>query len=787
MYNETIPTIASKFWSLMPIMRSPTEMWKTYRGVLKTRRRVVLSAFLFAFIVCEILHKSEVIEVLEDWVGRPALFMIRQMAGMSPALDSRLVIYSYNDEAASEWGRPDLLPGRKWAEILGAIADHKPKAILVDMIFGNKRTDLADVAAMNRAFKRNVPIYTGAAVFANPLQRRKPFKMNGQSFRASDDSRDFLKSFQGIGPNRAPYGPADNLTQLQEHVGQINFRTPGYFMPIIPFPPDRILRHLSLSTQEPSAVKIIGERVAVNGQKLQLNSQGEAFVNWSSPKSYTENTFKIIDLVETRKNGQFSSRINTDSIVLLLPLMFTGNADYKSTFVGQLSGGYIIAAVLNSVLTGQWVHNINLGHLGILLALIMGFIGTLIRRNYIMIFYWAGINLGFIALVLASFLFSGLLIGWMNPLIGFNLLMLPVIILLEVAEEIRSIRMNDALTGVLSPKMLEQISKSPESFSLAPVEQTVTVMFVDFVGFSVVAEQIPSRLVFESLKKHFSDLGRIIHKYHGIVNKSLGDGLLGVFGFDPVTREVSNTHAEDALLCSIEIQKMIAEECATFKKSDENKDAVIFSARVGLNTGSAFIGNVGDEGRLDLTVIGHTVNMGKRFEDACEPFKILMGQSTCQYLSANYKSRLIKRDIQIKHQKDLVHCFELDPFEDNRKLYSSALHMYRDFSKNSRTAERFVVPRGQVWEIYQSGLKTGIVINYSETGVCVELASFYGNKVTITLDIIVKSASDGRIEGELQGLRAAVKWGRKSDTGYRHGLVFSDESAPKFKIISENV
>jgi len=309
------------------------------------------------------------------------------------------------------------------------------------------------------------------------------------------------------------------------------------------------------------------------------------------------------------------------------------------------------------------------------------------------------------------------------------------------------------------------------------------VMFIDFVGFSTVDEQLPSRVVFESLKKHFSDLGKIIHKYHGIVDKSLGDGLLGVFGFDPVTREVSNTHAEDALLCSIEIQKLIADECANYKKSDENKDAVIFSARVGLNTGTVFIGNIGDDGRLDLTVIGHTVNMGKRYEDACEPFKIMLGQSTQQYLSSNLKSKLTKRDIQIKHHKELIHAFEFDPFEDNPKLYSSALHHYREFSKISRSSERLMVPSGQLWEIWQTGAKTGAVIDYSEGGVCVDLSAFYGNKVAVTLDLHIKSAADGRILQELKDLHAIVKWGRKSDAGYRHGLIFTDESAAKFDTV----
>ena len=767
----------------MAVKQTTQELWETYKEVLRSRQRVLLAAVLVALFLCITLQQTGAIESLEDRIGRPALFNLRESLGMAPKLDSRLVIYSYNDDAVSEWGRPELLSGRQWEQILKAITDHKPKAILIDMIFGNNRKDPADVAAMNRAFKRNVPIYTGAAVLQSPLQKRKPFRMIGENFMARPEDLEFLKKYQGSESTRTPYGPADNLPQLHKHVGQINFRVPGFFKPLVTFPPDKFLKHMAISSLDNSVVKIDGTSLYLNGEKISLNSEGEAVVNWSAKKSYAENTFRILDLVEIRQSGQFSQRIGPESIVLFLPLMFTGNADFKTTHVGQLAGGYVQAAILNSTLTGKWVHIKDPAYLGILFGVFFGFMGALIRRNYVMIFYALGFNVLFMLIIALLFLTTGWLVEWLNWMIAFNLTLVPVIILSEVAEEIRSIRMNDALTGVLSPKMLEQISKSPKGFTLSAVEQTVTVMFIDFVGFSTVAEQLPSRVVFESLKKHFSDLGKIIHKYHGIVDKSLGDGLLGVFGFDPVTREVSNTHAEDALLCSIEIQKLIADECANYKKSDENKDAVIFSARVGLNTGTVFIGNIGDDGRLDLTVIGHTVNMGKRYEDACEPFKIMLGQSTQQYLSSNLKSKLTKRDIQIKHHKELIHAFEFDPFEDNPKLYSSALHHYREFSKISRSSERLMVPSGQLWEIWQTGAKTGAVIDYSEGGVCVDLSAFYGNKVAVTLDLHIKSAADGRILQELKDLHAIVKWGRKSDAGYRHGLIFTDESAAKFDTV----
>lgn len=770
----------------MPIKKSPKVLWDAYKEVLRSRRRVIIITTLISLAVGITLQATGSIEALEDQLGRPTLFYIREKLGLAPKLDPRLIIYAYNDEAVNEWGRPELLSGKVWGEIMGAITDHKPKAVLVDMIFGNKRKDPADVAAMNRAFKRSSPIYTAAFVAKGPIKRAKPLDMTHKEFVARPQDLEFLKKYQGSNPSKTAYGPAENLKELHRRVGQINFRVPGFFMPVVTFPPDKMLKHMALAHFESSVVRIEGDDLYLNEQKVGLNQAGEAVVNWSAKKLYFESTYPIVDLVEMRRAGKFSSVITTESIVLFLPLMFTGNADFKQTFVGQLVGGYAQAAIINSTLTGKWVDIFDPAYFGVFVAVTLGFFGSLIRRNYVMIIYAVILNFLFFAVIVTLFLINGWLIEWLNAVLAFNLIVVPVIILSEVAEEIRNIRVNDALSGVLSPKMLEQINKSPDAFSLSAAEQTVTVMFVDFVGFSLLAERMPSRIVFDSLKRHFGDLGKIIHKYHGIVDKSLGDGLLGVFGFDPVTREVSNTHAEDALLAGIEIQKLIAEECAAYSQVKDDGGMVIFASRIGLNTGSVFIGNIGEEGRLDLTVIGHTVNMGKRYEDACEPFKILLGANTEQYLTSKLKGLLTKRDIQIKHHSGLVQGFEVDPFHDNPKLYTDALNAFREFSKVSRSEERFLIPPGQTWEVFQGGAKAGQVVDFSDGGICVDLVNFYGNKVNITLDLMIKSTSEGKISCELRGLHASVKWGRKSENGFRHGLVFTEESAAQFKTIAKD-
>lgn len=768
---------------MMPEKQSHQKFWDAATEVLRSRQRVILISLLLSLGTCIALQGTGAIESLEDRIGRPALYYIRQQFGLAPKLDPRLVIYAYSDDAVNEWGRPELLSGKLWGEILGSIAAHKPKAIYVDMIFGNKRKDPVDVVAMNKAFRQSTPIFTGAVVLPGPLKRAKSLDMNYSDFAARPEDLGFLQKYQGPNPTKTPYGPAGNLTELDRRVGQINFRVPGFFMPVVPFPPDKMLKHMSLAHSDVSTVTIQSGDLFVNGGKITLNSDGESAVNFSSPQDYFKNTYDVLDLVEMRRAGNMSALIKPDSIVLLLPLMFTGNADFKQTFVGQLAGGYVHAAILNSILTGSWIHVVDPSYLGVFCAGLAGLLGSLIRRNYAMISYALAINAGFFAACVAGLILKGWLVEWLNCVLAFNLMIIPVLIWAEVNQEIHSLRITDALSGVLSPKMLEQINKAPEGFSLSAVEQTVTVMFVDFVGFSKVAERMPSQFVFASLKRYFSDLGKIIHKHHGIVDKSLGDGMLGVFGFDPITKEVSTTHADDAVMAATEIQQLIARECARFSESSEKADKVIFASRVGLNTGSVFIGNIGEDGRLDLTVIGHAVNMGKRYEDSCEPFKILMGQNTKQYLSGKIREKLAQRDIKIKHHSELIHAYELDPFENGGELYTQAIKGFRDFSQVSRSSERLLVPPEQIWEISHGSSTLGVVLDHSSGGLCVDLVNYLGNKVTLEFDLVIKLKTDGKVLHELRDLHAVVTWGRRFNDRFRHGVIFSRESQVKFSSV----
>lgn len=127
----------------------------------------------------------------------------------------------------------------------------------------------------------------------------------------------------------------------------------------------------------------------------------------------------------------------------------------------------------------------------------------------------------------------------------------------------------------------------------------VTVMFIDIVDFTTMAENAAPDAVVANLNDFFDLVIPSIEAHGGHANKLLGDGLMAVFGVPNAIPD----HADRALAAAREIQANI-----TQRYDDSLK------AGIGLNSGSVVVGSMGGGSKLDYTIIGDAVNVSARVE-----------------------------------------------------------------------------------------------------------------------------------------------------------------------------
>ncbi|WP_198412615.1 adenylate/guanylate cyclase domain-containing protein [Nocardioides mangrovicus] len=127
----------------------------------------------------------------------------------------------------------------------------------------------------------------------------------------------------------------------------------------------------------------------------------------------------------------------------------------------------------------------------------------------------------------------------------------------------------------------------------------VSVLFVDLVGSTGFADEHEPAEVVEMLNRFFTVVVEEVDRHHGLVNKFIGDAVLAVFG---APNELAD-HATCALAAARAMSARLAREVPQI------------GAGVGVATGEAVAGNVGDASRFEYTVIGDAVNSAARITD----------------------------------------------------------------------------------------------------------------------------------------------------------------------------
>ena len=137
----------------------------------------------------------------------------------------------------------------------------------------------------------------------------------------------------------------------------------------------------------------------------------------------------------------------------------------------------------------------------------------------------------------------------------------------------------------------------------------LTVLFCDIRGFSINSEMMTAKENFAFANVIYGKMGPIVRKNNGFVDKYIGDAVMGLF-----------EKPDDAVRCGIELYKSIVLDPSTaaeLKVSDIN-------IGIGVHTGMAMVGIVGEEERLSGTVISETVNMSSRLESLTKQYKTAM-------------------------------------------------------------------------------------------------------------------------------------------------------------------
>jgi adenylate cyclase len=159
------------------------------------------------------------------------------------------------------------------------------------------------------------------------------------------------------------------------------------------------------------------------------------------------------------------------------------------------------------------------------------------------------------------------------------------------------------VSPVIAQRLLQQ------NLDIQGETRNACVMFLDIRDFSRIAADKTPHEVMLYLNILFGELIDVVNAHRGIVNKFLGDGFMAVFGA-PADDDEKIPHAFNAARDILDRIEAL------------NRSGTIPPTRVGigLHAGQLVTGNVGAHQRKEYTLIGETVNLAARIEQATKEF-----------------------------------------------------------------------------------------------------------------------------------------------------------------------
>lgn len=214
--------------------------------------------------------------------------------------------------------------------------------------------------------------------------------------------------------------------------------------------------------------------------------------------------------------------------------------------------------------------------------------------------------------------------------------------------------------------------------------QVMTVFFSDLQGFTRMCEGLTPDATVRFLNRYFSMMAEVIRSRQGIVDKYIGDSVMAFWG-PPFTDPAD--HARLGCIAALEqMKKMDAFRAALPELFGMRHGLPEVNVRMGIASGEVTVGNIGSETSRGYTVIGDTVNLASRLEQANKFYgtRILASEITRTLAGDEFAFREID-SLRVAGKLEPVKVYELitlvDELDDTTRkamqAYESGLARYR--------------------------------------------------------------------------------------------------------------
>ena len=152
----------------------------------------------------------------------------------------------------------------------------------------------------------------------------------------------------------------------------------------------------------------------------------------------------------------------------------------------------------------------------------------------------------------------------------------------------------------------------------------VTVLFADCRGYTRLTQELGIEKLAPITEEFFKTSAEIIREHHGIVDRLLGDAIMGLFNV-PIKHD---DHVLRAVTAALRIQEAVDHINAKLE------GRVVLGVGIGIATGTALATNMGSANCNDYTMVGDSINIASRLQGKAATGEILVTDNAYKPISA---------------------------------------------------------------------------------------------------------------------------------------------------------
>ena len=387
---------------------------------------------------------------------------------------------------------------------------------------------------------------------------------------------------------------------------------------------------------------------------IPIDRYGQMEINYSGSLF----SFKDEDIYDVAFDWDENKTLHFENNIFLVAMYYAtgvGTAqDIYSSPYGEMSGIEHHAHTINTILNQDFLINLGKGFN----LLILLFTAALLITSQV--FFSAASSLFILIIIIITYIFLGLylfsnynvIVNFISVILNLFTIFISVNAYRIITEEENVKYIKSTFSKFVSKEVVDELLKNPEKIRLGGERREISVFFSDIRGFTTLSETLSAEELVSVLNEYLSTMTNSLIEYKGTIDKYMGDAIMAFWGA-PLPLEEHAYYACIASLVQIEKLKIL-------QKSWEKRKLPYIDIGIGLNTGSAVVGNMGSSYRMDYTCMGDSVNLGSRLEGSNKNYgtKIIISEYTYEKVKDKVYTREIDL-VRVKGKNHPVRIYEL--------------------------------------------------------------------------------------------------------------------------------